>query len=87
MKARKTTVVLSRNGATVQVEDVPSGETEKVMAGLLQMYRRLSKRFPELVVELGHIPGGTVATSVMDDEWAEEGRVGFKTSALSPKRR
>ena len=80
--ARKATVCVSRNGATIQVDGVALEDSAEVLADVLEIFRLVTRGgYPELVVDLGSIGGSTCATDVREDEWAEEGhrarRIGF----------
>jgi hypothetical protein len=71
-------VILERGGACVRIDDVPAPQAFDVLAELLGAMRVAAKLCPELTVELSPVAGYS-PVSVVDDEYAEEGRhiVGF----------
>jgi len=76
----KADVAVERNGAMIKVEGVPAAQAGVVLADILSTFRLITKKYPELVVDLGSIPGGS-PTDVVDDDYADESRrrkrVGF----------
>jgi len=80
LAGRKATVCVERNGAFIRVDEVPADEAGVVLADILESFRALARKYPELILDLGSVPGGS-PIDVTEDEWADEGRgkrrVGF----------
>lgn len=77
---KKATVVVSRNGATVQIDGVPAGNSVEVLEALLDRFRELAADYEELVVDLAPVPGGQpVGANDADEPWGKrrKPRVGF----------
>lgn len=74
MTRAKVTVCVSRNGATIQADGVPLEDAAESLADLLEIFRLVSRGYPELVVDLPAVGGSTCATSVVDDDYAWEDR-------------
>ena len=79
LAGRKASVVLERNGAAIRIDDVPAAQAGLVLADMLATFRVLQKKYPELVVDLEPVNGGT-PIDVVDDDWQDDSRakrVGF----------
>lgn len=79
LTGRKATVCVERNGASIRVDDVNAVDAAAVLADMLMAFRRLTEEFPELVIDLGSVPGG--APLQYEDDWSwdqDRKRVGFK---------
>ena len=77
---RKASVILERNGACIRVDDVPAAEAGLVLADMLEVFRLLQVKYPELVRDLEAIGGGP-PIDVIDDDYADQSkrkrRLGF----------
>lgn len=62
LRGRKATVYVERNGAGIKVEDVDAAEAGLVLADILSALRALTQKYPELIQELGIVPGGDPVT-------------------------
>ena len=62
----KAVVSIHRNGLTIEIGNVRAVDAGLVAAELLRVVRTLTKPFPELVLDAGHLGGG--AGIEVDDE-------------------
>lgn len=73
---KAVSVSVHRNGAELQAL-VPWSDVQVVLQEFLEVYRRATKQYPELIVDLPHIGGGSVPYV---DDFSGEGRkrkIGF----------
>lgn len=69
------TVTVCRNGAELSAT-VKWSDTQLVLQSFLDVYRRATKQYPELIVDLGHVGGGS--TRYTDDWSGGDGKkIGF----------
>ena len=73
LAGKTATIWVERNGAGLKMEDVPASEAPLLLADLLAAFRALEKSFPEMIQDLGAVPGGA-PIDVTDDDWADDGR-------------
>lgn len=78
LTGKKAVVIVERCGAMIRVDDVPATEAGVVLADMLETFRVLAKHYPELVVDLGAINGGTPVDVDDGDADLESHRVGFR---------
>jgi hypothetical protein len=78
LAGRTASVEVSRNGATIRLDDVPADQAGTVLGDLLTAFRILTKKHPELIVQLDAIGGGGALEVNDGDEYeTKEKRVGF----------
>lgn len=76
----KASVAVERAGAMIKVDDVPAAQAGVVLADILQAFRAIARKYPEVVADLDPVPGG-YPVDASEDGWADESRkkkrVGF----------
>lgn len=73
LAGKKATVYLERNGLTIRVDDVEAQNAGLVAADLLEAFRLLNTKYPELITELQPV-GGYAPLDTADDDWQDDGR-------------
>lgn len=68
------TVTVCRNGAELSTT-VKWADTQLVLQSFLEVYRKATKLYPELIVDLGHVGGSQ--TPYVDDFSGEGKKIGF----------
>ncbi len=77
LAGKKSTVSLTRNGLTIQVDDIPASDCALVAQALLDAMRQMvAAGYEELVVDAGGLHSGPLGT--VDDTELEARRVGFR---------
>lgn len=79
---RKATVYVERNGACIRVDDVPLADAPDALTEILDAFRVIAKKYPEVIPDLEPVGGGA-AIDVTEDDWAEsktpkKRRLGFR---------
>lgn len=78
LAGKKAVVCLERNGLSIRVDDVDAASAGLVAADLLQAFRLLREKYPELIAELQPVGGG-YPVEVRDDDWQDDSRrTGFR---------
>jgi hypothetical protein len=84
LRGKTATVSLTRNGLTIEIEDVPAAQAATVGGILLQAARQMVRSgFDELVVDAGSIhaaPLGEVPDDAEEEEARHPRRIGFTAS-------
>lgn len=78
LAGKKAVVIVERCGAMIRVDDIPASEAGVVLADMLEVFRVLQKNYPELVVDLDPVGGGTPIDVDDGDAELESKRVGFR---------
>lgn len=67
----------------ISAAEVAWADVESAAASILALSARLRAKHPELRSIVETVPGGTAATTVVDDDYADEGRrrLGFNVRA------
>lgn len=73
----KVKVTLHRQGLVMECDAVAWENAGECAARLLETFRTLTDRFPELIPELSPVGGGSPIEVRDDDDWESERRVGF----------
>lgn len=60
----------------IQVDSVALDEVEDMGAKLVAISEKLRRKHPQLRSIVECVPGGTMATSYVDDDWCDDGRKG-----------